>query len=53
VVDKRIDEDGEPVVDVTTTALNQRGEDVMPGRATLALPSRSDPAGQTPTARRA
>jgi acyl dehydratase len=53
VVDKRIDEAGEHVVDVTTTALNQRGEDVMPGRATLALPSRSDPADQTPAGRRA
>src|SRR6266513_5813676 len=53
VVDKRIDEDGEHVVDVTTTALNQRGEDVMPGRATLALPSRADPPGETPAGRRA
>jgi hypothetical protein len=53
VVAKRIDEDGEYVVDVTTTAVNQRGEDVMPGRATLALPSRSNPAGETPAGRRA
>jgi acyl dehydratase len=53
VVDKGVDHDGEHVVDVTTTAVNQRGEDVMPGRATLALPSRSDPAGQTPAGHRA
>ena len=53
VVDKYIDADGEHVVDVPTTALNQRGEDVMPGRATLALPARADGAGVTPAGRRA
>jgi acyl dehydratase len=52
VVDKYVDADGEPVVDVTTTALNQRGEDVMPGRATLALPARADGPGVTPVGRR-
>jgi len=33
-------------VDIRTTAMNQRGQDVMPGRATVALPRRdgsSDP----------
>jgi acyl dehydratase len=50
VVDKYVDDDGEPVVDVTTTAFNQRGEDAMPGRATLALPSRVD--APTPAGRR-
>jgi acyl dehydratase len=53
VVDKYVDADGESVVDVRTTALNQRGEDVMPGRATLALPARADGPGVTPAATRA
>lgn len=33
-------EDGECSVDVETSARNQRGEEVMPGAATIALPSR-------------
>lgn len=49
VVDsKEIDTDGEHVVHVTTFARNQRGGDVMPGHATVALPSREreiSPAG--------
>lgn len=47
----RIDEDGEHVVDMETRAVNQRGEDVMPGTATVALPSRGD--DTSPAARRA
>jgi len=35
-----LDGDGEACVDITTEALNQRGENVMPGTATVALPSR-------------
>jgi acyl dehydratase len=50
VVDKYVDDNGEPVVDVTTTAFNQRGEDAMPGRATLALPSWAE--ATTPAGRR-
>jgi acyl dehydratase len=49
VVGKRIDDDGEHVVDIRTAAINQRGEVVMPGSAVIALPSRSEessPAGR-------
>ncbi len=41
VTNKYVDEDGEHCVDVETSAINQRGEDVMPGQATIALPSRN------------
>jgi len=51
VVDKDVDVDGEHVVHVTTFALNQRGEDVMPGRAVVALPSQTD--AESPVRRRA
>ena len=40
---KSLDSDGEAVVEVRTYARNQRGEDVMPGRAVVALPSRELP----------
>lgn len=50
VVDKRV-EDGEHVVEVTTACLNQRGTDVMPGRAVVALPTRDG--SVSPVARRA
>ncbi len=40
VLRKYVDAEGEPCVDVSTAALNQRGDDVMPGAATIALPSR-------------
>jgi acyl dehydratase len=41
VVKKYLSDDGaEPCVDVETHALNQRGEDIMTGYSTLALPSR-------------
>ena len=50
VVEKEIDADGEHVVHVRTFARNQRGEDVMPGSAIVALPTRD---GQSPVARRA
>ena len=49
VVDKRVDDDGEHVVDLRTAAVNQRGETVMPGTATIALPTRGEagsPAGR-------
>jgi acyl dehydratase len=49
VTAKRVDEDGEHVVDIETRAINQRGENVMPGRAVVALPSRDafvSPAGR-------
>lgn len=48
VTGTRVDEDGEHVVDIETRALNQRGENAMPGRAVVALPSRTafdSPAG--------
>ncbi|KAA0233931.1 MAG: acyl dehydratase [Actinobacteria bacterium] len=47
---KYLDGDGEACVDITTEAVNQRGDDVMPGTATLALPSRD--MGIEPLARR-
>jgi len=50
VTGKRVDADGEHVVEITTKAVNQRGEIVMPGSAVIALPSR-DLAG-SPAARR-
>ena len=50
VTGKRVEQDGDHVVEMETRAVNQRGEDVMPGRAEVALPSRSG--GQSPTARR-
>jgi acyl dehydratase len=37
---KYVDEDGEYCVDIDLHAVNQRQEDVMPGHATVALPSR-------------
>jgi hypothetical protein len=50
ITGKRIDADGEAVVDIETRAVNQRGENVMPGHATVALPPRRQP---LPAARRA
>lgn len=40
VTAKEIDQDGDHIVHVTTWARNQRGKDVMPGTATIALPVR-------------
>lgn len=40
VTKKYIDGDGEYCVDIDTHAMNQRGEDVMPGHSTVVLPSR-------------
>lgn len=40
VTAKHVDGDGDAVVEVRTQAMNQRGQDVMPGTATLALPTR-------------
>lgn len=37
---KEIDADGEPVVKLITWARNQRGQEVMPGTATIVLPRR-------------
>jgi hypothetical protein len=51
VTGTRIDADGDHVADVSTEAVNQRGEVVMPGRAVVALPSRED--SRSPAARRA
>ena len=48
----RVDDDGDHVVEIETRAMNQRGEDVMPGRATVALPSR-EAGGPSPAERRA
>jgi acyl dehydratase len=40
VTRKYIDEDGEHCVDIKQNTMNQRGDDVMPGQVTVALPSR-------------
>jgi len=40
VVKKYIDDEGEPVVEIETYAINQRGENTMPGYAIVALPSK-------------
>jgi acyl dehydratase len=40
IKNKYIDGDGEYCVDIETSALNQRGEEVMPGDATVVLPSK-------------
>ncbi len=50
VTDKFIDEDGECCVKIETTTTNQRGEEVMPGYAVVALPSRKH--GYAPLERR-
>jgi acyl dehydratase len=42
VTDKEIDADGSHVVYVETWAYNQRGDNVMPGTATIALPHRAN-----------
>lgn len=42
VESKEIDANGEHVVHLTTWANNQRGQNVMPGKATIALPVRSN-----------
>ena len=42
VTGKRVDDDGEHVVDIKTTAVNQRGEVPMPGSAVIALPTKSE-----------
>lgn len=40
VKNKYVDDNGEYCVDIETTAINQRGEDTMPGKATVILPSK-------------
>lgn len=40
VTNKYMDENDEYCVDIETSAVNQRGEDTMPGRGTVILPSR-------------
>ncbi len=40
VMRKYIDDDGDYCVDIRTSAVNQRGDDTMPGFSTVALPSR-------------
>ena len=42
---KRLDHSGDAVVEIETRATNQRGQNVMPGTATVALPRR--PRGRT------
>ncbi len=43
VTNRYVASDGEHCVDVRTWAVNQRGEEVMPGAATLALPRAGEP----------
>jgi acyl dehydratase len=42
ITEKFIDENGEACVSIETSALNQYGEQVMPGTAVIALPSRGN-----------
>jgi acyl dehydratase len=51
VTGTRIDDDGDHVADIETRAINQRGENVMPGISVVALPARHG--DQSPAARRA
>ena len=41
VIGKRVDDDGDHVVDLKVWARNQRDENTMPGTAVIALPTRS------------
>lgn len=50
VVEKYMDESGEPCVDIESSAMNQRGENTMPGYSTIVLPSRER--GTSPLDRR-
>jgi acyl dehydratase len=50
ITEKFVDDDGEYCVKIETTTTNQRGEDVMPGYAIVALPSRKN--GYDPLTRR-
>jgi hypothetical protein len=40
VTKKYVDQDGEYCVEIETSALNQRGENTVPGYSIVALPSR-------------
>lgn len=51
VTGKSVTDDGDHIVEIRTSAINQRGQDVMPGTAVVALPSRDD--ADSPAARRA
>jgi len=50
VVRKYVDQDGENCLDLETSIVNQRGDNVMPGKATVALPSKQT--GVSPLDRR-
>jgi acyl dehydratase len=52
VVKKYISDDGERCVDIEIHAVNQRGEDIARGYATVALPSKSLPEDEWPVPRR-
>lgn len=52
VVKKYQDEKGEYCVDIETHGINQRNEDVMPGKATVILPSKREPEEKWPVSRR-
>lgn len=53
VVNKYQDGNDEYCVEIETNAMNQRGEDVMPGTATVVLPSKNKPEEMWPVSRRA
>ncbi|MEW6663849.1 MAG: MaoC family dehydratase N-terminal domain-containing protein [Thermodesulfobacteriota bacterium] len=50
IIDKYVDENGEHCVDIEAHGINQRGEDTIPAKGTVILPSRD--AGTFPVARR-
>jgi hypothetical protein len=52
VINKQINDNKEYCIDIETHAMNQRGEDTMPGSATIVLPSRNEPEESWPVAKR-
>jgi hypothetical protein len=49
-VSKYVDENNECCLDIETSGFNQRGENTMPGKSTVILPSRD--AGSYPLVKR-
>jgi acyl dehydratase len=52
IIAKEVDADGDHVVRLVTWANNQRGQDVMPGTATIKLPTRTTTANSTTSTER-
>ncbi|OIN97231.1 MAG: hypothetical protein AUJ48_00320 [Deltaproteobacteria bacterium CG1_02_45_11] len=52
VVKKYQDDNGEYCVDIETHSINQRGEEVMPGKAMVILPAKNEPEEMWPVSKR-